>query len=140
MLVEDLGLVSGNRVLLRAPNTPLMVACWFAVAKAGGIVVATMPLLRRRELQRIASHAAIGLALCDDRFTRRARGRLQRIVPFGGRASALDAKPASFDACDTAADDVVLIAYTRGTSGQAKGTMHFHRDVLAICDTFSARC
>ncbi len=138
VLVEDLGLVSGNRVLLRAPNNPLMMACWFAVAKAGGIVVATMPLLRRRELQQIVDHAAIELALCDDRFLDELDG-VCRVVPFSEVAEHAAAKPDGFTAYDTDADDVVLIAYTSGTSGRAKGTMHFHRDVLAICDTFSAQ-
>jgi 2-aminobenzoate-CoA ligase len=137
VLVEDFGLVSGNRVLLRAPNTPLLVACWFAVAKAGGIVVATMPLLRRKELQEIANHSAIDLALCDDRLLDELDGVCQRLVPFGELAELLATKPDGFHGCDTAADDVVLIAYTSGTSGRPKGTMHFHRDVLAICDTFS---
>jgi 2-aminobenzoate-CoA ligase len=137
VLVDDLGLVSGNRVLLRAPNTPMLVACWLAVASAGGVVVATMPLLRRRELAEVTEHAAIGLALCDDRFTDELEGACERIVSFAELAQLAAGKPASFDACDTAADDVVLIAYTSGTSGRPKGTMHFHRDVLAICDTFS---
>jgi 2-aminobenzoate-CoA ligase len=137
VLVDDLGLVSGNRVLLRAPNTPMLIACWFAVAKAGGIVVATMPLLRRRELQEIATHSAIELALCDDRLLEEIDGVCARLVPFEELAERLAAKPATFEAYDTAADDVVLIAYTSGTSGEPKGTMHFHRDVLAICDTFS---
>jgi len=137
VLVDDLGFVSGNRVLLRAPNTPMLVACWLAVARAGGVVVATMPLLRRRELTQVIEHAAIGLALCDDRFVDELEGACGRLVPFDELTQRAAGKPASFDACDTAADDVVLIAYTSGTSGRPKGTMHFHRDVLAICDTFS---
>jgi 2-aminobenzoate-CoA ligase len=137
MLVEDFGLVSGNRVLLRAPNTPFLVACWFAVAKAGGIVVATMPLLRRKELQQIADHAEIDLALCDDRLLDELDGVCRRLVPFSEVTELIATKPDDFAAYDTAADDVVLIAYTSGTSGKPKGTMHFHRDVLAICDTFS---
>ena len=137
VLVDDLGVVSGNRVLLRAPNTPMLVACWLAVARVGGVVVATMPLLRRRELQQISEHAAIGLALCDDRFTEELEGACERVVRFGELELRAAGKPAHLEPCDTAADDVVLIAYTSGTSGRPKGTMHFHRDVLAICDTFA---
>jgi 2-aminobenzoate-CoA ligase len=137
VLVDDLGLVSGNRVLLRAPNTPMLVACWLAVAKAGGIVVATMPLLRRKELQEVADRAAIDLALCDDRLLDELDGVCERLVPFSELNKRLATKPDGFEAYDTAADDVVLIAFTSGTSGRPKGTMHFHRDVLAICDTFS---
>jgi 2-aminobenzoate-CoA ligase len=137
VLVEDLKLVSGNRVLLRAPNNPMLVACWLAVAKAGGIVVPTMPLLRRKELVEVIDHAAIELALCDDRLLDELEGACQRLVAFGELREMSAAKPAVFEAVDTAADDVVLIAYTSGTSGLPKGTLHFHRDVLAICDTFS---
>ena len=88
VLVDDLGFVSGNRVLLRAPNNPMLVACWLAVAQAGGVVVATMPLLRRRELAEVVEHAAIGLALCDERFTEELDGVCERLVPFDELARA----------------------------------------------------
>ncbi|HET6679584.1 MAG TPA: AMP-binding protein, partial [Gemmatimonadaceae bacterium] len=150
VLVTELGLVPGNRVLLRGPNSPMMAACWFAVVKAGGVVVCTMPLLRTRELTYIADKAEISLALCDARYApdceaamrMRADGSPRvggRTVLFGAKVpGSLDVRmrtaPDSFVNCDTAADDVVLIAFTSGTTGQGKGTMHFHRDVLAICD------
>jgi 2-aminobenzoate-CoA ligase len=137
VLVDDLGLVSGNRVLLRAPNNPMLVATWFAVAKAGGIVVATMPLLRRKELVDTVDRAAIRLGLCDDKLLDEAVGVCDHLVSFSELAELAADKPSDFEAYDTAADDVVLIAFTSGTSGRPKGTMHFHRDVLAICDTFS---
>jgi 2-aminobenzoate-CoA ligase len=147
VLTEDLGVVPGNRVLLRGPNNPMMAACWFAVLKVGGVVVCTMPLLRARELSYIIEKAKIALALCDSRVMQeleQAGGNaptLQRIVEFGSdRATSLDTqargKPSTFSNVPTAADDVALIAFTSGTTGQAKGTMHFHRDVLAICDCF----
>ncbi|HEY1776398.1 MAG TPA: AMP-binding protein [Solirubrobacteraceae bacterium] len=137
VLVGELGIVSGNRVLLRAPNNPTLVACWLAVAKAGGIVVATMPLLRRKELTEVIEHAEIGLALCDDRLLEELAGACERVVSFAELAELAADKPAVFDPVDTAADDVVLIGYTSGTSGTPKGTLHFHRDVLAVCDSFS---
>ncbi|HVV58930.1 MAG TPA: AMP-binding protein, partial [Gaiellaceae bacterium] len=137
VLVDDLGFVSGNRVLLRAPNNPTLVACWLAVAKAGGVVVATMPLLRRKELTDVVERAAIGLALCDDRLLDEVEGLCDRLVSFSELDRLAADKPDAFEAYDTAADDMVLIAFTSGTSGLPKGTMHFHRDVLAICDTFS---
>jgi len=143
-LREDLGLVPGNRVLLRGPNNPMMAACWLGIVKAGGIVVATMPLLRAKELTQIAVKARCSLALCDARLLEELElakpdcPDLKRITPFGdGSLEALLAdKPDSFDNVDTAADDVALIAFTSGTTGQPKGTMHFHRDVLAMCDAF----
>jgi 2-aminobenzoate-CoA ligase len=151
VLVEEMGMVPGNRVLLRAPNGPWMAACWLAVVKAGGIAVATMPLLRARELAYVAGKARVTLALVDARLSADLEAAaaeapvLERIVRFGegaGVAGSLEAmmegKPATFEAVDTAADDVAMIAFTSGTTGRAKGTVHFHRDVLACCDCFPA--
>jgi 2-aminobenzoate-CoA ligase len=148
VLVDDLGVRPGNRVLLRAPNNPLYVACWFAVMKAGAIAVATMPLLRWRELAYMAEKAEIAVALCDGRLgeemenTLRQSRHLRRAIYFNhdgpdSLEARLKAKPARFETVDTAWDDVCLIAFTSGTTGSPKGCMHFHRDVMAICDTFS---
>ena len=152
MLSDDLGLVPGNRVLLRAANNPMLVACWFAVLKAGGIAVTTMPLLRARELAIIIDKAQITLALCDERLAEELeQARAQRAGvrahlhfdgsgrPGGGAELERRMAGASGRASrtsTTAADDVALIAFTSGTTGKPKGTMHFHRDVLAICDCF----
>ncbi len=144
-LVDDLGLVPGNRVLLRGPNNPDLVACWFAVLRAGGVVVTTMPLLRAGELRTIGEMAEISLALCDTRFVddlTKAGLDGMRTVTYGSGDGELDnlaaAADATFEPVETAADDVALLAFTSGTTGQPKATMHFHRDVLAIADTFSA--
>ena len=148
VLTRDLGMVPGNRVLLRGPNSPMMVATYFAVIKSGGVVVATMPLLRAKELAFPVGKAEIRLALCDARLademekTRPLAPAVERVVCWGsGAADGLEAlmnRPGyeHFTACDTASDDVCLIAFTSGTTGVPKGTMHFHRDMLAICDTF----
>ncbi len=142
VLVDDLGLVPGNRVLLRGANTPMLAACWFGVIKAGGVVVCTMALLRERELQSIAQKAEISLALTDARVAQECEAAIRcRVVRFGGSgADDLTArmrnKPATFAACDTSAEDVAIIAFTSGTTGQGKGTMHSHRDILAITDCF----
>ena len=144
VLVEDMGLVSGNRVLLRGANSPMLAACWFSVVKAGGIAVGTMPLLRARELTTIIHKAQITHALCDARLAQEldaARAdcpTLTQVLRFHDTApSGLEARAASkpdrFDAVDTAVDDVCLMAFTSGTTGQPKGTMHFHRDVMAAC-------
>ncbi|MBX9841135.1 MAG: benzoate-CoA ligase family protein [Xanthobacteraceae bacterium] len=150
VLTRDLGMVPGNRVLLRAPNNPMMVAAYFAVIKAGGVVVATMPLLRAKELSYPLSKAKIALALCDVRLAdemEKAKAQsadLKRIVYWGqgGKGAELEALMGqagyeNFSACDTASDDVCLIAFTSGTTGEPKGTMHFHRDMLAICDSYA---
>ena len=148
VLVQRLDLVPGNRVLLRSANNPMMVACYLAVMKAGGVVVATMPLLRAKELSYPLAKAKIALALCDARLAadlEAARAQapgLQRIVYFNGDAAdGLEAMIAgasdTFAAYDSACDDVCLIGFTSGTTGEPKGTMHFHRDVMAVCDSYS---
>ena len=151
VLRDEFGLVPGNRVLLRAANNPMLVACWFAVLKAGGIAVTTMPLLRVRELAVILDKAQIGLALCDERLgeeLEQARARApvcERICYFNGSGvtgagAELEARmrraTPEFENVDTSSDDVALIAFTSGTTGKPKGTMHFHSDVMAICDCF----
>ena len=148
VLVEEGGLVPGHRVLLRGPNNAMLAACWFAVLKAGGVCVTTMPLLRSRELAFIGEKAQVNLSLVDRRCAadfeqaQGATSTLSKVLWYGGDEAhgslerLASRKPATFRAVDTAADDVALIAFTSGTTGQAKGTMHFHRDVLAICDCF----
>lgn len=147
-LICDLGFIPGNRVLLRAPNNPMMVAAYLAVIKAGGVVVATMPLLRAKELSYPLAKGKIALALCDARLSdemEKAKAQspdLKRIVYWGnGAPDALETLMAkdgyeTFKACDTAAEDVCLIGFTSGTTGEPKGTMHFHRDILATCDSY----
>jgi len=145
VLVDDLELVPGNRVLLHGPNNPMLAACWFAVMKAGGIAVATMPLLRAKELTDIVTKAAITHALCDARLadeltaTLPACPTLAHIAYFNaggsdGVEARMQGKAATFADVLTAADETCLIAFTSGTTGKPKGTMHFHRDVLAACD------
>jgi 2-aminobenzoate-CoA ligase len=147
VLAHDLGLVPGDRVLLRAPNNPMMVAAYLAVIKAGGIVVATMPLLRAKEIGHALAKAKIRFALCDARLAdemekaKAAAPALARVLYWGRAPGTLDTlmmQPQydAFAACDTAADDVCLIGFTSGTTGEPKGTMHFHRDMLATCDTY----
>ena len=148
VLTRDLGVVPGHRVLLRGPNSPMMVAAYFAVIKAGGVVVATMPLLRAKEIAYPITKAKIRLAFCDHRLAEEMEkalplaSDLERVVYWGSGApdalEALMAKPGyeHFTACDTASDDVCLIAFTSGTTGEPKGTMHFHRDMLATCDSY----
>jgi 2-aminobenzoate-CoA ligase len=151
VLVREMGLKPGNRVLLRGPNSPMMAACWFAVMKAGGVCVASMPLLRAKELTEIVTKAEVSHALCDKRLAAELEAALPacptlREVKYWQDDSpdSLDAlcprQPLTFHNVDTAGEDVALIAFTSGTTGKPKGTMHFHRDVVAMCDAFPRSC
>lgn len=145
VLTEDLGLVPGNRVLLRSPNSVMLAACFFAVWKAGGIVVPTMRLLRAKELRHVIDKARVDIALCDIRLkdeldaAAQAGGASPKLVFFGDGAQhalerRLDSKSVDFTNIDTAADDVAVIAFTSGTTGAPKAALHFHRNVMAMCD------
>ena len=147
VLRDDLGLVPGNRLLLRGFNNDVTAACWLAAVKAGLVVVTTMPLLRAKELCDVIDAAQIGAALCDARLVEEldaARAQCPALttvlLTHTGAADGLAARAArhapAFPTVDTAGDDVCMIAFTSGTTGKPKGTMHFHRDVLAVCDTF----
>jgi 2-aminobenzoate-CoA ligase len=149
-LTEDYGVKPGNRVLIRSANNPAMVACWLAATKAGAVVVNTMPMLRAGELAKIVDKAEISLALCDTRLMdelvacAKDSRFLQKVVGFDGTANfdaeldriALD-KPVRFDAVKTGRDDVALLGFTSGTTGEPKATMHFHRDLLIVADGYA---
>ncbi|MFD9030155.1 AMP-binding protein [Streptomyces sp. NPDC059567] len=145
VLTEDFGLVPGNRVLLRGPNNPWLVATWLGVLKAGGVAVTTMPLLRAGELAELNGISRPVVAVCDHRYLDEltAVGAAGPAVLAYGGAGEEDlvarcaAKDGRFSSVATAADDVALIAFTSGTTGRPKATLHFHRDVLANADTFS---
>ncbi|ARX87110.1 2-aminobenzoate-CoA ligase [Streptomyces alboflavus] len=146
VLTDELGVVPGNRVLLRGATTPWLAACWLAVMKAGGVAVTVLAQQRTQELATICEIAQVSHALCDaravDDLTKAGVPGLA-VTTYGGEgpddlvARVAARPPAAYDAVDTAADDVALIAFTSGTTGRPKGCMHFHRDVLAIADTFA---
>lgn len=149
-LVVDYGLKPGNRVLIRSANNPAMVACWLAATKAGAVVVNTMAMLRAAELAKIIDKAEISLALCDTLLTDelvecgKTSRHLETIVGFDDTANhdteldsiALD-KPVQFLAVQTGKDDVALLGFTSGTTGEPKATMHFHRDLMIIADGYA---
>ncbi|MBL9056142.1 MAG: AMP-binding protein [Rhodobacteraceae bacterium] len=149
-LVEDYGVKPGNRVLIRSANNPAMVACWLAATKAGAVVVNTMPMLRAGELAQIVDKAEISHALCDTRLMEelitceRGSAHLKTVVGFDGTANhdaELDRvalrKPVRFDPPPVGRDDVALLGFTSGTTGEPKATMHFHRDLLIIADGYA---
>ena len=149
-LVDNLGVKPGNRVLIRSANNPAMVACWLAATKAGAVVVNTMPMLRAGELTKYVEKAEITHALCDTRLMdemiacAKDSATLTTVVGFDGTANhdaeldrlALE-KPVQFDAVPTSQDDVALIGFTSGSTGNPKATMHFHRDLLIIADGYA---
>jgi 2-aminobenzoate-CoA ligase len=149
-LVENYGLKPGDRVLIRSANNPAMIACWLAATKAGAVVVNTMPMLRAGELGKIIDKAEIGMALCDtrimDELTLAAKDSafLRQVIGFDGTANhdaeldrAALSKPVKFEAVKTGRDDVALLGFTSGTTGNPKATMHFHRDLLIIADAYA---
>lgn len=144
VLVAD-GVVPGNRVLLRSPNNAWLTAAWLAVLRVGAIAVTTVPLLRKIELEPIVEIADVQFAIVDHRlladWEALAMFTGRTLVIGGDREDRLELRAADvdplLDAVATSADDVALIAFTSGTTGRPKATMHFHRDVLAIADTFS---
>jgi 2-aminobenzoate-CoA ligase len=149
-LVEDFGVKPGNRVLIRSGNNPAMVAVWLAVTKAGAVAVNTMPLLRAGELSAIVDKAQVTLALTDSRIAdeivacAKDSRFLKKVVSFDGTANhdaELDrialSKSVKFNAVKTGRDDVALLGFTSGTTGEPKGTMHFHRDILVIADGYA---
>ena len=150
VLVHDLGLVSGNRVLLRGFNGRWMTVVWLAVVKAGMVAVTTMPMLRATELRVVIERAACNAALCDARLldelanAAAATPTLRALCTWGGDGTdrleiAMAQHRGVFSAHQTSSDDVVLIAFTSGTTGVPKGCMHFHRDVMAMCRGFAAQ-
>jgi 2-aminobenzoate-CoA ligase len=149
LLVEEEGLVPGNRVLLRGPNSFTMFAAWLGILKAGGVAVATMPLLRAGEIATVIDRAEISHAIVDSRFIGDFREAMDQtrfvrhLVKYDGDhgRGALEERCAALDplsALDTSADDPALIAFTSGTTGVPKGCVHLHRDLLSPCDTFAA--
>ena len=150
VLVDDIGVQPGNRVLIRSANNPAMVACWLAATKVGAVVVNSMPMLRAGELTKYVEKAQISHALCDTRLMDEmeicAKGNLtlKRVMGFDGTSNheaeldrlALE-KPVKFNAVKTMQDDVALLGFTSGSTGNPKATMHFHRDLLIIADGYA---
>jgi 2-aminobenzoate-CoA ligase len=149
-LIEDFGIKPGNRILIRSANNPALVACWLAATKAGAVVVNTMPMLRAGELGKIVDKAEVSLALCDTRLMdelvncAKTSKHLKQVIGFDGTANhdaELDrialSKDVTFNAVKTGRDDVALLGFTSGTTGEPKATMHFHRDLLIIADSYA---
>ena len=150
VLVDEIGVKPGNRVMIRSANNPAMVACWLAATKVGAVVINTMPMLRAGELSKYVDKAEVEFALCDARLMDEMEAcaaqnaTLKRVVGFDGTSNhdaeldgmALE-KPVRFDCVQTGRDDVALLGFTSGSTGEPKATMHFHRDLLIIADGYA---
>ncbi|QKW10039.1 AMP-binding protein [Streptomyces sp. NA04227] len=152
VLTDDLGLVPGNRVMLRGTNSPVLAAAWLAVIRAGGVVITSLPLLRAKEITYVLDKANVDLILCEEALAEELNLALKdrpvaeqpRLMFYGGAPgaglqAAMARKPTSFAPVDTVRTDPCLIAFTSGTTSVPKATVHTHRDVLAICNTFPRR-
>lgn len=146
ILKDDLGLIAGNRVLLRSANTPMLAACWLAVIKAGGIVVTTIAMLRAKEIIQIAAQSGATMALCDRRLkddmeeTVRASDHLSQVLYFNdpeGLEAQMALKSSRFENHLSASSDIAMIAFTSGTTGKPKAAVHSHHAIIAVCETFS---
>ncbi|MEO7400305.1 MAG: AMP-binding protein [Polaromonas sp.] len=148
VLTEDCQLVPGNRVLLRGGNSIGMALAWLGVVQAGLVAVATMPLLRAKELDEIISKAQPTVAICDAKLldeleqAQAAQPVLRTILKFNALGDPQDlgalcaAKSGQFAPCPTAADEIAMMAFTSGTTGKPKAAVHTHRDVLAACEAW----
>lgn len=149
VLVDDLGLVPGNRVILRSLNNPMLAACWLAVLKAGGVVITTIAMLRGKEIATIAEQSQAHIALCDSRLKEDLQSafeltdQLEQAVYFNdsaaeeGLESRMQQKPVTFDNLLCDGSDIAMIAFTSGTTGKPKGALHSHHAIIAVCETFS---
>jgi 2-aminobenzoate-CoA ligase len=142
----DAGLQSGNRVLLRSPNNGWLTIAWLAVLRAGGVVVTTIPMLRSGEIMQQTQVSEPNLAIVDHRYLEdwhsAGTEAILTIVVGDNSPQSLEmlsaAKPKYFEPYDSLASDICMLAFTSGTTGKPKATMHSHSDVIAIADTFSA--
>jgi len=138
VLDKNMGVKTGNRVLLRFYNSPLFAACYLAVLKIGAVAVPTMPMLRETELSTILSKGKVAFSLCDSRLAGELENlSFERALLSDELLALMSEQDTEFSAVDTASDDVALIAFTSGTTGEPKGCLHFHRDILSMCHTFS---
>ena len=146
LLVTRYGMVSGERVILRSGNHPMLIAAWFAVLKVGGVAISSMPVLRERELIYMMDKAKVQIAISDIKLSEDIEkaqqncSSLRDIIYFGDGDNPLENQmqdqSKDFENLSTFAHDPAIIGFTSGSTGTPKGTVHFHRDIIAVADTF----
>jgi long-chain acyl-CoA synthetase len=131
--LEAEGVRAGDRVILHLPNCWQWIVAYYAIARLGGVVIPANILLSGAEIGYIVADAGATLAIVP--------GERAAILPAGVTAVVVGAGTGlPFDTLldhpahpggAVAAGDLFAICYTSGTTGNPKGAMLTHGNIVA---------